>query len=158
MQSVSQVQLNGPAVLGTHMHLNAQIHLDAWTASEHAGNENIVLRSNKLPRPPPSAASIADVNVLAPEGGPPEIEALILAQTAFIPISIVLCRDAEIAPFKLPIGCGCAFLGFFYIQDVQTRTEVGSPLVLPETRSSSRSGRHMGGGTRRTAKHSPPWS
>ncbi|KAJ8473232.1 hypothetical protein ONZ51_g7993 [Trametes cubensis] len=115
----------------------SQIHLDACTASEHAGNENIVLNSNQLPRPPPSAASIADLNVLAPEGGPPEIEALILAQTAFIPISIVLCRDAEIAPFKLPIGCGCAFLGFFYIQDVQTKTEDVTWEVVPGERPST---------------------
>ncbi|KAH9884815.1 hypothetical protein C8Q73DRAFT_718989 [Cubamyces lactineus] len=137
MQFDSQVQLNGPAELGAQTYDDAQIHVDMRTPSEGVDNENIVLdTSPPLVPPPPSGPPVMDVNSLAPECGPPEIEALLSARTAYVPISIVLCRNAEIAPFMLPIGCGCAFLGFFYIQDVQVRTEDVTWEVVPGERPS----------------------
>ncbi|KAI0630531.1 hypothetical protein C8Q77DRAFT_1133607 [Trametes polyzona] len=60
----------------------------------------------------------------APDDAPPEIDVLLLARAASMPISIILCRGAELAPFSLPDGCGCAFLGFFFATEVQTQAEV----------------------------------
>ncbi|KAI0330954.1 hypothetical protein GY45DRAFT_1249860 [Cubamyces sp. BRFM 1775] len=120
MQFDSQVQLTGPPQPG------AQI--------EDAGNEYIAVDTNQSPLSSPNEPPVADVNILAPERGPPEIEALLSAQTAYVPVSIVLCRNAAIAPFTLPAGCGCAFLGFFYIQDVQVKTEDVTWEVVPGER------------------------
>ncbi|CDO70117.1 hypothetical protein BN946_scf184783.g1 [Trametes cinnabarina] len=65
----------------------------------------------------------AGVASLAPADGPPEINALMEAHEADVPVCVILCRNAAIAPFLLREECGCAFLGFFTIQDVQVRTE-----------------------------------
>ncbi|KAI9060937.1 hypothetical protein FKP32DRAFT_1594935 [Trametes sanguinea] len=59
---------------------------------------------------------------LAPDDDPPEIKAILHAHTAGLPVSIILCSNTVLAPL-MPDGCGCAFLGFFMIKDVQTQTE-----------------------------------
>ncbi|KAI0364706.1 hypothetical protein BV20DRAFT_974084 [Pilatotrama ljubarskyi] len=91
--------------------------------------DHVALSASRLPAPysRPLAAmgapQVADWIVQAPTDGPSEIEALLLAKTAGMPVSIILCRNATLAPFSLPEGCGCAFLGFFNIVDVQVQTQ-----------------------------------
>ncbi|KAI8985756.1 hypothetical protein BD414DRAFT_64609 [Trametes punicea] len=65
-----------------------------------------------------------DWTVLVPSDDPPEVAELVQSRDAYIPVSLILCNDAALAPFPLPSGCGCAFLGFFFILDVQYHTEV----------------------------------
>ncbi|KAI0358137.1 hypothetical protein OH77DRAFT_1518859 [Trametes cingulata] len=69
------------------------------------------------------APGATDWSAHVPTDGPQEIEALSLAKKAGMPVSIVLCGNATLAPFSLPEGCGCAFLGFFSIVDMQDYTE-----------------------------------
>ena len=52
------------------------------------------------------------------EDAPPEISALLRAKDSGIPVSLILCREAGIAPFALPEDRGCAFLGFFAISKI----------------------------------------
>ena len=54
------------------------------------------------------------------EDAPPEISALLRAKDSGIPVSLILCREAGIAPFALPEDRGCAFLGFFTISKMDT--------------------------------------
>ncbi|KAL7280690.1 hypothetical protein ACG7TL_005629 [Trametes sanguinea] len=68
----------------------------------------------------PLSTSLAS---LIPNDDPPEINALLLAYTSCVPVSIMLCRNSALAPLLLPDGCACAVLGLFTIQDVRVHTE-----------------------------------
>ncbi|EIW58165.1 uncharacterized protein TRAVEDRAFT_47339 [Trametes versicolor FP-101664 SS1] len=89
-----------------------------------------VITSHDFPQASPSI----NLTGLVPIDAPPEIEALLLSRTAGIPIRIVLCRNAAVSPLTPPDGCGCAFLGFFFVVDVQTSAEVHSWEALPGER------------------------
>ncbi|OBZ74135.1 hypothetical protein A0H81_06177 [Grifola frondosa] len=58
-----------------------------------------------------------------PKDLPAEINALIQCRELQMPISIVLCSDSSLSAFTLPEGCGCAFLGFFHLTDLQVHAE-----------------------------------
>ncbi|KAH9847311.1 hypothetical protein C2E23DRAFT_849217 [Lenzites betulinus] len=82
------------------------------------------------PAPVVPSISPVDLTSLAPDDAPSDIDMLLMCGTECIPISIILCHNADLAPFSLPEGCGCAFLGFFSVIDVQTQTEVTSWEVI----------------------------
>ena len=64
--------------------------------------------------PPPTS----DPTFFFPEREPPEIRALLSAFEIQLPVSVVICRSSTVAAYILPDGCGCAFLGFFFIRGV----------------------------------------
>lgn len=95
--------------------------------SPQVGTSQVKASHNVITSPDSPQVSISpsiDLTGLAPIDAPPEIEAVLLSRTAGIPISIVLCRNAAVSPLALRDGCGCAFLGFFFVVDVQTSAEV----------------------------------
>ncbi|KAI0649796.1 hypothetical protein C8Q79DRAFT_940800 [Trametes meyenii] len=90
-------------------------------APNHSDSEHPSFIDGSAPRAPSQPAcsgSTAALTALAPRDAPPEIQALLDSQSTEIPVSLILCRGAALAPFALPEGCGCAFLGFFFIKDV----------------------------------------
>lgn len=62
-----------------------------------------------------------DVYTPAIEDAPTEIHALIRAQQSRVPFNVILCRGASLSAFALPEGCGCAYLGFFFISDMVSK-------------------------------------
>ncbi|KAI0672183.1 hypothetical protein C8Q78DRAFT_1077739 [Trametes maxima] len=84
------------------------------------------------PQPAYDGPPTATLTALAPRDAPPEIEALLGSQIAGVPVSLVLCRSAALTPFALPEGCGCAFLGFFFITDVRVQVDDVSWEVLSD--------------------------
>jgi len=60
---------------------------------------------------------------------PPEIKALMNCQMNHIPVSLVICRDSSLLPFSLPPECGCAYLGFFFIQEIRAYSVDGTDVV-----------------------------
>lgn len=97
---------------------------EVGTSPQASASHPVTISPQVGTSPQVSTATSSDLTTLAPVEAPPEIDALLLSGTAGIPISIVLCRNAAVSPLTLPDGCGCAFLGFFFVADVQTSAEV----------------------------------
>lgn len=55
---------------------------------------------------------------LPPDNAPLEIGVLLRARKSHLPVSVILCRSASLAPFGLSADRGCVFLGFFFVSDV----------------------------------------
>ncbi|KAI0741332.1 hypothetical protein C8Q80DRAFT_129408 [Daedaleopsis nitida] len=60
--------------------------------------------------------------VLPVSDAPPEILALLHARESKVPVSVILCRGAGLSPFALPEWCGCAYLGFFFLTQLNIET------------------------------------
>ncbi|KAI0793748.1 hypothetical protein C8Q74DRAFT_529940 [Fomes fomentarius] len=75
---------------------------------------------NLAPDVQPTPAALA----LPPDNAPLDIGALLLACESHLPVSVILCRSASLAPFGLPADRGCVFLGFFFVSDVDVTSTV----------------------------------
>ncbi|TBU22911.1 hypothetical protein BD311DRAFT_675047 [Dichomitus squalens] len=64
------------------------------------------------------STALSDVCSLLLENAPTEICALIRARESRVPVNVILSRGARIAAFAFPDGCGCAYLGFFFITKI----------------------------------------
>ncbi|KAM5532210.1 hypothetical protein V8D89_014110 [Ganoderma adspersum] len=65
-----------------------------------------------------ASTALGDVYTPSIEDAPTEIHALIRAQQSRVPFNVILCRGANLSAFALPDGCGCAYLGFFFISGI----------------------------------------
>lgn len=65
-----------------------------------------------------ASTALGDVYTPSIEDAPTEIHALIRAQQSRVPFNVILCRGASLSAFALPDGCGCAYLGFFFISGI----------------------------------------
>ena len=65
-----------------------------------------------------ASTALGDVYTPPIADAPTEIHALIHAQQSRVPCNVILCRGASVSAFALPEGCGCAYLGFFFISEL----------------------------------------